>query len=276
MKIANLYQDATYNENKPVINVLFETDFTKEIRITMQKGTVMKEHKTPYPIVVEILEGNIEFGAKQETKHLTKGDLIALDGNIPHDLKASVNSIIRLTLTKYDNAERVKNIINKINHKKMTKITTILELFIDQLQDRYSAAKQQAKAFEKLYNAASSQDLKQILKDDIDANQNHLKNLRTLLEDHKANPEGEYCEGTAGLVKEAIDTLHLFEEGNLLDVAIAISVQHINHHDIAGYNGCVIIAKQMQFGKTLSKVEQMLEDEKNTDKTLNEFLKKAL
>lgn len=110
MKTANIYQDITYNENKPIINVLFETDFTKEIRIAMQKGTVMKEHKTSYPIVVEILEGNIDFGVEHETQHLLKGDLIALDGNVPHDLKANENSIIRLTLTKYDNAKRVEKV----------------------------------------------------------------------------------------------------------------------------------------------------------------------
>ena len=110
MKIANIYQDIAYKENKPVITVLFETDFTKEIRIAMQKGTIMKEHKTSYPIVIEILEGNIDFGVEQETNRLTKGDLIALGGNVPHDLKANENSIIRLTLTKYDNAKRVEKV----------------------------------------------------------------------------------------------------------------------------------------------------------------------
>lgn len=158
----------------------------------------------------------------------------------------------------------------------MTKIKNIQELFIDQLQDRYSAAQQQAKAFEKLYDAATHKDLKQILKDDIEANNNHLINLKMLLEEVNANPEGEYCEGTAGLVKEAIDTLHLFETDEILDVAIAISVQHINHHDIAGYNGCAILAKKMQNIKLETDLKQMLEDEKKTDATLNDFIKKVI
>ncbi|WKN46427.1 cupin [Tunicatimonas pelagia] len=110
MKTANLYQDIRYDESKPIASVLFETDFTKEIRIAMQHGTVMKEHKTSFPIVVEVLEGSIDFGMQQQTKHLVKGDLIALEGNVPHDLQATENSIIRLTLTKYDNAKRVKQV----------------------------------------------------------------------------------------------------------------------------------------------------------------------
>lgn len=110
MKIASIYQDIEYNPNKPIITVLFETDFTKEIRIAMHSGTLMKEHKTSFPIVVEIIEGAIDFGVQQQIQHLNKGDLIALESNIPHDLKAIKNSIVRLTLTKYDHADRVKNV----------------------------------------------------------------------------------------------------------------------------------------------------------------------
>lgn len=158
----------------------------------------------------------------------------------------------------------------------MTKIKNLQELFIDQLQDRYSAALQQKKAFQKLYVACENSDLKKILKEDIEANENHLKNLKKLLESVNANPEGEYCEGTAGLVKEAIDTLHLFESGKVLDVAIAISVQHINHHDIAGYNGCAILAKQIQNEKIEDALNQMLEDEKRTDMVLSDFVKRII
>lgn len=112
MKTASIYQDIEFSENKPLIKVLFETEFTKEIRIAMQKGTLMKEHKTKFPIVVELFEGNIDFGVQEETIHLKKGSLIALDGNVPHNLRANENSIIRLTLTKFDTSERVQSVTN--------------------------------------------------------------------------------------------------------------------------------------------------------------------
>lgn len=114
MKEAYIFQEVEYNKNRPVIRVLFETDFTKEIRIAMQKGTTMQEHKTKYPIVIEIVEGNIDFGVQGEIKQLIKGNLLSLGDNIPHDLKANADSIIRLTLTKYDNTERVEEVV-KIN-----------------------------------------------------------------------------------------------------------------------------------------------------------------
>lgn len=113
MKTANLYQELIYNEEKPMITVLFETDFTKEIRIAMKKGTIMREHKTAFPIVVQLLEGNIDFSVQKVPNQLKKGDLIALDGNVPHDLKAHEDSVIRLTLTKYDNTQRVEKVVEK-------------------------------------------------------------------------------------------------------------------------------------------------------------------
>ncbi len=111
METANIYQNLEYNANNPVINVLFETDFTKEIRIIMQKDTAMKKHKTKFPIVVQLLEGKIDFGVNNEVKNLQKGDLIAIDGNVPHDLKTTENSVIRLPLTKYDETERVRKVV---------------------------------------------------------------------------------------------------------------------------------------------------------------------
>lgn len=110
MKKASLVHDLQYNENKPAVQVLLDTDSSREIRIAMRKGHVMKEHKTPYPIVVEIFEGQVTFGVKDDSYDLKKGDLVYLEGDVPHDLKAEEDSIIRLTLTKADTAERVKGV----------------------------------------------------------------------------------------------------------------------------------------------------------------------
>ena len=113
MKTANLHSGLEYNPEKPIVNVLFETSFTKEIRIAMQEGTQMKEHKTSFPIVVEVVAGVVDFGVNNETLHLEKGNLIALEPNVPHDLKAIKNSIIRLTLTKNDQTSRVQGVAGK-------------------------------------------------------------------------------------------------------------------------------------------------------------------
>jgi quercetin dioxygenase-like cupin family protein len=111
MKTSSLLNNVIYNEDKPAINVLFETDTTKEIRIIMRKDQVMKKHQTPFPIVVEMFEGNLDFGVEGTTHHLERGDILALEASVPHDLHAKSNCIVRLTLSKSDTVQRVEKVV---------------------------------------------------------------------------------------------------------------------------------------------------------------------
>lgn len=110
MKHNSFLNDLTFTDDKVKISVVLETSFSKEIRIAFKKGQVMKEHKTAFPIVVHLLEGSIEFGAEGEKYQLSKGDILTLEANIPHDLLANEESIVRLTLSKLDTADRVEKV----------------------------------------------------------------------------------------------------------------------------------------------------------------------
>ena len=111
MNKTNILENLEYNDTKVVITPLMETDTSKEIRIVFKKDQIMKEHKTGFPISVEIFEGEIDFGVEGETHTLVKGDIVALGANIKHDLKANVNSIVRLSLSKKDTVNRVKGVL---------------------------------------------------------------------------------------------------------------------------------------------------------------------
>ena len=113
MKTASIYQDLEFNENKPAIKAILETDFTKEIRILMRENQEMKEHQTPFPIVVELLEGEIICGVEGQNYEVKKGDLLTLSGGVPHNLIAKKESVIRLTLSKLDSSKRVEGVAEK-------------------------------------------------------------------------------------------------------------------------------------------------------------------
>ncbi|MFC5195102.1 MULTISPECIES: cupin domain-containing protein [Bizionia] len=111
MKTASITDQLVYKTDKPAISVLLDSDHSKEIRIVMRKGQIMKEHKAPAPIVVSIFEGAIEFGVNGEKLQLKKGDLIALEAHVPHDLLCTADCIVRLSLSKTDSVNRVERVV---------------------------------------------------------------------------------------------------------------------------------------------------------------------
>ncbi|WP_275314876.1 AraC family ligand binding domain-containing protein [Tenacibaculum bernardetii] len=110
MKIASFLEEVNFNENKPAVSLLLDTDFSKEIRIVFKKGQIMKDHQAPFAIIVQVLKGCIDFGLEGEIKQLNTGDLISLEPKIIHNLTAVEESVVRLTLSKLDTIKRVKNI----------------------------------------------------------------------------------------------------------------------------------------------------------------------
>jgi quercetin dioxygenase-like cupin family protein len=110
-EIASFKDKLDFNDHKIVTQVILETSFSKEIRILLKRGQVMKEHKAPFPIIVHLLSGEINFGIQGIVKALKSGDIVTVDANIMHDLTALQDSVVRLTLSKLDSAERVEKVV---------------------------------------------------------------------------------------------------------------------------------------------------------------------
>jgi len=112
MQNSSFNEDLIFNDQRISTKVILESSFSKEIRILLKKGQIMKEHQAPFPIVVHLLEGELTFGVQGVDHELKKGDILSLAGNVPHDLTAKADSIVRLTLSKLDKVERVEAVID--------------------------------------------------------------------------------------------------------------------------------------------------------------------
>ncbi len=109
MKLLNWLKDVEFTD-KLQIDKLIENAKGKEIRIIMPKDVIMKEHKAPGEISVQVLQGKIWFEVNKEKFTFEKGDMISLDAEVPHSLGGLENSVIRLSLSKHDSVERVKSV----------------------------------------------------------------------------------------------------------------------------------------------------------------------
>ena len=111
MTITSFEDNLQFNKERVVSKVIIETPFSKEIRILLGKNQFMKEHKAPFPIIIHILSGEIDFGLAGEVHALKKGDILSLEANVPHNLKALQDSVVRLSLSKSDKSERIEKVI---------------------------------------------------------------------------------------------------------------------------------------------------------------------
>ncbi|MFY9141680.1 cupin [Sulfuricurvum sp.] len=111
MQYSSFVDDIAYGDTQPIITPMFANDFTKEIRIVFRAGQSMKAHKTSFPITVMIVKGAIDFGVGEDRHSLKAGDVVALEGNVMHDLNAVEDSIVRLSLHKSDSVARVSGVL---------------------------------------------------------------------------------------------------------------------------------------------------------------------
>lgn len=100
MSFIHILEDCEFNSQKPIMKVLLDTEFSKEIRICMAKDTEMSEHSSPKPIAVQVIEGKIIFGVNGVEHTMVAGTFVTFEGNIQHHLKALEDSILRLTIFK--------------------------------------------------------------------------------------------------------------------------------------------------------------------------------
>lgn len=112
MKITQ-WNKANFSPKEVKINVLIDDERGKEIQILLAKDSIMREHKAPFDIHVQVLSGKIWFEVQNQRIELNTLDMISLKADISHSLGGLEDSIVRLSLSKSDNIQRINTILKK-------------------------------------------------------------------------------------------------------------------------------------------------------------------
>lgn len=64
------------------------------------KGESLTEHTSPYEAVVHMVDGEMEITIGGNPHNVKSGEFIVMPANIPHGLRATVNSKMLLTMIK--------------------------------------------------------------------------------------------------------------------------------------------------------------------------------
>lgn len=149
------------------------------------------------------------------------------------------------------------------------KVKTLLDLFIHDLSDVYSAEKQITRALPKMIRAASEPKLKEAFQHHLEETQDQIERLDQLVEAHEeVRIVRMKCHALEGLVEEAQELIEATEPGPVRDAGLIGAAQKVEHYEIATYGTLIALAIKLQLGEASSLLKETLDEEKNTDHKL--------
>ncbi len=154
-------------------------------------------------------------------------------------------------------------------------LSTLKDLYIDQLQDIYSANRQAQKALGELRDAATNDNLRSALDAALAGTKDGTETIAEIVRSHDADPTDEFCKGMEGLVKEArAHALEAdFDDDAVRDAMIITQVQRMTHYGIAGYGCLAAFANRLDLANDASRIETCLDNTYDGDRTMSAIAK---
>lgn len=150
----------------------------------------------------------------------------------------------------------------------MSKVESFEDLFRHELSDLYNAEKQLTKALPKMAKAATDPALKKGFETHLKETEGQIEILDRVFEACDMKPERITCEAMKGLIEEGKEAIDEIEDGPLLDCALIVAAQKVEHYEIAGYGSMCQLAENMGWMEVKNLLGQILAQEKATDEKL--------
>jgi len=160
----------------------------------------------------------------------------------------------------------------------MAQISSLKELYIDELKDLWSANDQMAKALTKIAPQATNPKLVSMLSNSQTGIAKHTEVLKALIEGQGEKVKKEHCKGMQGLVEEAIK--HTVEDapetGPVLDAAIISQYQRMTHYGITGFGTVSAFATALKEEDDQKKLSAAVKDMYKADDLMSELAESAV
>ncbi|MCO5232927.1 MAG: hypothetical protein LC105_05005 [Chitinophagales bacterium] len=96
--IVQIKEESAWKESDHNSITLFKSEKMRIVLIGLHENAELKTHTANAIISVQLIEGEINFHAENETISLQSGQLIALQHKVPHSVIAKKESFFLLTL----------------------------------------------------------------------------------------------------------------------------------------------------------------------------------
>jgi len=183
------------------------------------------------------------------------------------------------SLTGFDSS-RMPNTVVIFNpmEKTMSNISTLSDLYIDELKDLWSANDQMSRALTKITPKATNSKLKQMLESSLTGIAGHTEMLKTLIANQNEKVSKEHCKGMEGLVNEAVK--HTIDDapskGPVLDAAIIAQYQRMTHYGITGFGTVAAFSKALKLESDNQQLKGAVRDMYAADQLMTELAEAAV
>jgi ferritin-like metal-binding protein YciE len=149
------------------------------------------------------------------------------------------------------------------------KLDTLKKLYTEELRDLYNAEMQLLKALPKMAKAASSEELKDSFEQHLEQTKGHVERLDEVFEELDEKPKGKTCKAMKGLIEEGSEVLGEDGEESVLDAAIIVAAQKVEHYEIAAYGSVRTFAQLLGKDRSAELLQQTLNEESEANELLN-------
>lgn len=155
-------------------------------------------------------------------------------------------------------------------------IKTLVDLFIHDLSDVYSAEKQITRALPKMARASTDESLKAAFEAHLEETRGQIERLDQIVEKtEELRIRRMKCHALEGLVEEAQEIIDSVEAGPVRDAGLIGAAQKVEHYEIATYGTLTAMAKRLGFDEAAKLLAETLQEEKATDEKLNVIAEKT-
>jgi ferritin-like metal-binding protein YciE len=153
----------------------------------------------------------------------------------------------------------------------MTQLKSLRDLYIEQIQDLYSAETQLTKALPAMAEAATDPTLKTAFEEHLEQTKIHVERLEGICRNLQITPKKAGCKAMKGLIAEGKEMINFAAEPAVRDAGLIAAAQRVEHYEIAGY-GCVrTYAEILGDEQMTAALQQTLDEEGETDSRLSEI-----
>ncbi|MCE7887913.1 MAG: DUF892 family protein [Alphaproteobacteria bacterium PRO2] len=139
-----------------------------------------------------------------------------------------------------------------------------------------NAEKQLTKALPKMAKAAQNPELAKAFETHKKETENQIQLIEKAVKSAQIKLKREKCDAMEGLITEGKEIIKDVKEGPVRDAMLIAAAQKVEHYEIASYGCLVAAATQLGFSEAAELLEQILDQEKQTDQKLNQIAEQSV